>query len=137
MRGTQTEPNFLIDTRAINAKYARRRHDPRRTWTGVTRVDVAMSEGQKASALREAANRFLQAMHKRRWDIDGRLFLRGPFPDRDDATGAVILGKELYKIVGVFRLADPPKPRRIEIPAGLVQREPDQVISVAEAKKAL
>ena len=40
LSATRTEPEFLVDTAAINRKHAAHRDNPYRTWTGVTTVDI-------------------------------------------------------------------------------------------------
>ena len=135
--GLNTEHEILIDTAAVNAKYAKYRDDPRRWWTGVTQADSDCQGESLQRKLYEASGRFIEAMGKRGWDLQGKVYVAPAHSVRDMATGAVILGKFEYAIRGLFKMAHTPKPDRIEIPAGLVKREPDQKITLSEAVKAL
>ena len=137
LRGARTEPVFFIDTAAINRKYARRRNDSRRTWTGVTTLDAELSGSYLSQALHERCARFIDAMAKRRWDVVSKLVVKPNGIGHDIDTGAPLLNTVEYKIVGVFRMADVPKPIRDEVPSGLVKKEVDQTLTLADARKAL
>tara|TARA_Y100000310_G_C20237501_1_gene603053 strand:+ start:169 stop:600 length:432 start_codon:yes stop_codon:yes gene_type:complete len=136
---TNTEPEFLIDTAAINAKYAAIRHDPRRWWTGTFHAPYDCQFGSDAFAqlARERCSRFVAAMQKRGWDLISKLKVYEMGRARDIETNAVLLDKRNYNVKGVFQLAETPKPSRIEIPAGLVKKDPEHRITLAEANRAL
>lgn len=134
--GQTTEPEFLIDTAAINRKYAAQRDNPHRTWTGVTQVDVDCAGEILKRHLYSACGRFIDAMRKRNWDLVGRLFVGSPHQARND-NGILLLGRVEYSIRGGFKFTEPLRPLRTEVPSGLVKRDPDHTITLAEAKKAL
>ncbi len=135
MQGTRTEPEFLIDTVAINRKYAAQRDNPYRTWTGVTLVDIDCLGDMLKRRLRDAAVRFIEAMRKRSWDLEGRVYVGDPHQARND-DGTPISGKVEYRIKGGFKFASPLKTVRTEIPTGLIKRDRDHVITLSEARKA-
>lgn len=136
VKGLNTEPQFLIDTAAINEKYSKIAGDPRRWWTGVFRVQADCQGESLQRKVYESCGRFIEAMAKRRWDIVGECHVYGPYKSHDLDTQLVVLGESEYKIRAVFKLADTPKHERIEVPTGLVKRDPDHKITLAEAKRA-
>ena len=76
-------------------------------------------------------------MRKKRWDLVGKVFLYGPRTAHDIDTNAVILDRDEMLLKAVFQLADTPKLARVEVPTGLIKRDPEHHISAIEAKKAL
>jgi hypothetical protein len=135
--GLATEPEFLIDTAAINRKYASRKDDPRRTWTGTTQLPYDCEGESRVKALYEACGRFINSMKKRNWDLIGKLYVDPPTTAYDIDTSIPLLDKREYHIRGVFQFQEPLRPARIEIPSGLVKRDPEHKITAAEAKKVL
>ncbi len=85
----------------------------------------------------QSCGRFIEAMKKRRWDVVGKCYVYGPYPAHDIDSSAIILGEVEYQIRAVFQLADTPKIVRDEVPTGLIRRDPEHTITLAEAKKAL
>lgn len=134
-----TEPEFLLDTAAINHKYAAIKHDPRRWWTGSFHApyDCAYASPSFQTIAQERCGRFVEAMRKRGWDLISRLKVSGPDKARETDTNAILLDKLQYYVKGVFQLAETPKPVRVEIPPGLVKRDPEHRITLADARKAL
>jgi hypothetical protein len=131
-RMSATEPEFLIDTVAINRKYAARKDDPRRTWTGAYRAPKGCSPDQFERISQEACHRFVEAMRKKGWDIYGKPQVHGPRKARD-LDGLVLLDMDEYLICIVFKLASTPKPIHDEVPTGLIKRDPEHTITLAEA----
>lgn len=138
VKGLNTEPQFLIDTAAINAKYAKTAGDPRRWWTGTfqTPFDCVYRSDAFEKLARERCGRFINAMHKKGWDLVSRLSVYGPQRAHDIDSNIVLLDKREYRVRGVFQLASTPKPVRLEIPPDLVRREPEQTISLSDATAA-
>lgn len=134
--GLRTEPEFLIDTAAINRKYAARRDNPHRTWTGVTQVDIDCTGEMLKRRLYDACGRFIEAMRKRNWDLVGQVYVGDPHQARDE-HGVPSLGKVEYRIKGGFKFTEPLRAARIDIPTGLIKRDPEHTITAKEAKKAL
>lgn len=133
------EQDFSIDTAAINAKYAALADDPRRNRAGSFRVPVEVqyrSEAFKQIA-RNACTIWINALRKQGWDLIGAPRVYGPRTAYDLGTGVVLLDKKEYLIHGTFILASTPKTERIEIPHGLVKRDPEHRIGLAEAVKAV
>tara|TARA_Y100000310_G_C20689057_1_gene820996 strand:- start:163 stop:591 length:429 start_codon:yes stop_codon:yes gene_type:complete len=133
------QPEFLIDTAAVNAKYAAIRHDPRRWWTGSFHAPYDCIFGSDAfvKLARERCNRFVDAMKKRGWDLISKLKVYEMGKARDINSNVVLLDKLNYNVKGVFQLAETPKPMRTEIPPGLVKRDPEHTITLSEARRAL
>lgn len=138
VKGLNTEPQFLLDTAAINAKYAKTADDPRRWWTGTfqTPFDCAYRSEAFEKIARERCSRFIDAMRKKGWDLVSRLSVYGPQRAHDIDSNIVLLDKREYRVRGVFQLASTPKSVRFEIPPALVKRDPEQTISLSEASKA-
>ena len=130
---TTSEPQFLIDTVAINRKYAAMKHDPRRWWTGVFQAPVGCSDGQRRRLAYDACGRWIEAMKKRRWDLVGRVSMYGPRRAHDINTNITLLDREEYILRAVFKLADTPVTELIEIPTGLIKRDPEHTITLHEA----
>ncbi len=135
--GLNTEVDFLIDIDAIQKKYSAIGGDPRRWMTGVFQVDSDMVGDALQRKVYESCGRFIEAMTKKRWDIVGKCHVYGPYRAHDIDTSITILGKSEYKIRAVFKLADTPKTIREEVPTGLIKRDPEHTIDLAEAKKAI
>ena len=135
LSATRTEPEFLVDTVAINRKHAAHRDNPYRTWTGVTTVDFDCTGEMLERRLYDAAGRFINAMTKRGWDLAGKVNIGSPHQARND-DGTPISGKVEYQLKAGFKFTEPLRVSRIEIPTGLVKRDPEHVITLAEAKKA-
>src|SRR3990167_524020 len=78
------EPQFLIDTAALNRKYANsaRQQDARRWFTGVTQVDVDCTGAHLKEKLVDAAKRFIEAFYKKRWDLVGQVYVGQPHKAR-------------------------------------------------------
>ncbi len=136
VKGLDTEPQFLLDTAAINEKYSKVAADPRRWWTGVFRTQSDLQGPTLQRKVYESCGRFIEAMSKRRWDIVGECHVYGPYASHDEAN-LVVLGEVEYKIRAIFRLADTPKSERTEIPPGLVRQDPEHRISLKEAVRAI
>jgi len=128
----QYQPDFLIDVEAINRKYAARKGDPRRVWTGTFQSPKDASKTVFESSSKEKCNRFVDAIGKRGWDLVSGLKVYGPFVCYDIRDKVLLLGTDEYRVSGVFRLRKP-KPVRTEIPVGLVRQLPEQNISLEEA----
>ena len=137
VKGLDTEPQFLLDTAAINEKYSKVAADPRRWWTGVFRAQSDLQGPALQRKTYESCGRFIEAMGKRRWDIVGEGHVYGPYKTHDLDSSLVILGEVEYKIRAVFRLADTPKTLRTEVPTGLIRRDPEHRLSLKEAVKAI
>ena len=132
-----TEPEFLIDTAAVNKRLAAQRADPRRWWTGTFRAPKECTRAQLQSTARESCNRFVQAMLKKGWDLIGKFYMYGPNTARDLESGAVLLDKNEFLVKAVFQMAETPKTVRLELPPGIVKRDPAHRITAAEARKVL
>lgn len=130
------EPDFLIDTEAVNAKYRARSGDPRRTWTGTTLVDQDCKGDLLQKRLYEAGGKFIQAMAKKGWDLIGKVKIKGPFTARDIETNAVLMGKNEWHLEAAFRLQSAPRTIRTELPPGVVRRDPEHRLTTAEAVRA-
>lgn len=134
---TTTEPNFLLDTVEINKKYSAYKDDPRRYQSGTFRAPKGCNTGQLANIGRERGYRYIDVMRKKGWDLVGKLKAFGPKPARDLATGVIVLDEDEYVLLGLFQLAERPKPMPLEVPTGLIRRDPEHTITLHEAKKAL
>ena len=78
-------------------------------------MPVDASSGLKKSHIKDSANTFLVQMDKRGYSLSSRLSLLGPFPATEmDSGGALIEGKEEWRIRGVFK-KDKPVLTRIEL----------------------
>ena len=136
VKGLRTEPEFLIDTAAINKKYAAMKDDPRRWWTGVFQTDAECKDELLKKKTYDSCQRFVVAMAKRDWDLVGGVHVYGPFKLHDIDTSVVILGKSEWKVRAIFRLAQSLKSIRMEVPSGLVRRDPEQRLTLREALRA-
>ena len=132
----QTEPEFLIDVDGIDRKHALYHDNPYRVWTGVTQVDIDCVGDVLARTLYGACQRFVEAMHTREWDLDGKILVGNPQQASND-DGTAVSGKVTYEIRGGFKYASPLKLIRTEIPTGLIRRDLEHRITAAEAKKSL
>ena len=130
------EPEFLLDTVAINAKYRKRREDPRRQWTGTTQVDADCQGEMLKRRLYEVTNRFLIAMQKRDWELYSKVHITGPFRAYDFNSALPILGKVEYHLRATFKLTAPLRPLPLEIPTGLIKRDPEHTITLRDALRA-
>jgi 3-methyladenine DNA glycosylase/8-oxoguanine DNA glycosylase len=135
--GLQTEPQFLIDTDAINQKYAARADNPYRWWTGTFHAPREMSGEILRRKTYESCHRFIEAMAKRNWVLTGKLRVSPPQTARDISTNVTLLDKYEYRVRGIFKLDESPKTIRTEIPSGLVLRNPEQRLTTSEAHAAL
>lgn len=136
-REASMEPRFLIDTAAINRKYAKRKDDPRRMFEACFRTNKGITPGQLDTIAREAIGRFIEAFRKKGWDLYSRVSVYKADSCRDiDNPGVVLLDKDEYRARAIFRMASTPKPIREEVPSGLVLRDPEQRISLSDAIKA-
>ena len=129
------EPDFLVDVDAINARYKQREGDPRRAWTGTFQAPKDASTNTFQSTAKERCNRFIDSLLKRGWELKSKLQIYGPFAAYDIRDRVLLLDMAEYKVRGVFQL-DKPKAQRIEVPYGVVRRQPNQVISLREAINA-
>ncbi len=126
------EPDFLVDVDAINKRYRQREGDPRRAWTGTFQAPKSHQMSTFESVAKERCNRFIDSMKKRGWDLKSKLQIYGPFAAYDIRDRVLLLDMAEYRVRGIFQL-DKPKVQRIEVPAGVVRRDPNQVISLTEA----
>jgi hypothetical protein len=132
-----TEPQFLIDTEALNAKYAKRRDDPRRMFEGAFRMPKGASAQQLERVAREAIDRFIEAMRKKGWDLYSRVSVYKADMCRDiDNPSVVLLDKDEYRARAIFKMASTPVRVREEVPPGLVKRDPEHTITLGEALRA-
>ena len=128
-------PDFLVNTDAINRKYAKRRVDPRRVWTGTFHAPVDASEGQLDNISKERCERCVTALDKRGWEFLGRIDVKGPFAAYDLVSGMVLLDQREYRIQAGFELRKP-QPVRIEIPHSVIRQDSEQTITLKEALRA-
>jgi hypothetical protein len=136
LRDQSQEPQFLIDTEAINKRLAAHRKDPRRVFTGSFRVPKGASPGELDRIAREAIGRFIDAMLKKGWDLYSRVSVYPNGTAHDIDSSIPLLDKDEYLAKAVFKLANTPKLIRDEVPSGLVKRDLEHRITLAEAIKA-
>jgi hypothetical protein len=134
--GLATEPDYTIDVNALQLKYDKRRNDPRQIHYGSFSLDSEIQGGRLEQESNTACSRFEQAMIKKGWDLASQFNVVGPFSSHDIDSNLVLLGRSEYRIRAVFKPQNTPKPVRIEIPTGLVKRDPEHLITLAEAVKA-
>ena len=120
------EPKYLIDTDALNRKYAARADNPYRFCTGTTLVDRELTGGYLTQTLQEAAGRFIMAMEKRDWVLVRKVSVRYQGIGRDIDTNVALFDKAEYHITGVFKYTRSPKMIRTEIPPELI-KQPDEL----------
>lgn len=127
------EPDYLVDTARINRRMAKRNVNPYRDW----RCDVTVPKDSSPRAFRQrmkdSIDTFIKHLNQEGWTLVSTMrFTRsdravdmekGPLPDC-----------VTYHVTGTFKTN--PKPIRIEVPEGLVKRDPEQRISLKQAMRA-
>lgn len=129
------EPDYLLDTNALNAKYALRNQNPLRYITGRFDAPDGMSKEGFERLAKQMSVKFVESMGKRGWTLMTDLRVKGPQYSRDMGTGAVLLGQHTFQVAGTFATVS--QPVRLELPPGIVRKDPEQKISLKEAARAL
>lgn len=135
--GFATEPNFLIDTAAINRKYAARADNPYRTWTGATTVPYDCTGETLKKMLYDASGRFLEAMDKKNWTLVSKLRIRDNGFSRDGVTGLPMMDKVEYVIVGIFKYVHSTEMIRTELPPEMVLNHPQATNDLKKIQASL
>lgn len=132
---TTLEPEFLIDTEAINKRLRETKEDPRRWFVGsfFAPYDCVYKSDSFRALAKERTSRFIDAMRKKGWDIIEAPQVFGPFEARNIDSGAVLLDQKEYRVRAVFQLQETPKLIRDEVPSGLVKRDPEHTITLKQA----
>ena len=129
------EADFSLPLAVLNRRLAQSRDNPNRVHEGTFKVPDGISERGFEQMVKAAGQSFIYRMEQKRWTLRSRLKLLGPFNSLDLYSGALLLSEHEYRFRGVF--ATVPKTVRIEVPAGLVQSDPQHHITEREAVKAL
>jgi len=131
----KAELDYLLDTTPLNKKLRDRRDNPYRWKTGSFSVPKGISGIQLKRLADEAVKRWLTAFEKQGWTLASKVqvYKGKPFA-YDISLGATLLDKEEICCRAIFKTE--PKPVRIEVPGGIVRRDPEQSISLNEAMKA-
>jgi hypothetical protein len=129
------QPDFLLDTTKINTKYARRKDNPLRIRTGSFHLPKEMKGRTLEKAQDGAMGAFVQAFEQRGWVLQDRVQLEGPFQARTEDR-IPILGTNEWRCVGTFKGVQTQQDIRIELPPGIVRRDPEHEITLKEAIKA-
>lgn len=130
------EPQYLLDTAALNRKYAERGENPYRYWVGSVNIDQDCLGESLKSRLYEAAWTFIDAKKKQGWELEGSLHFDEPKRALTD-EGLPHLGQVTYRITGVFKYWGKREVIREEFDPAIIASEPDKTITTADAMKAL
>ena len=139
--GFETPPkqdlDYLINTTDINARLEKLTHSPYRVKVGAFQVDrVGVKRAEFDSIVQERSARFVDVMQKKGWELCSKLSLTGPFIARDLESKFVMLDRNEFRVRGIFKYPKSLERVRIELPAGIVRQDPDQVIDHKQAAKA-
>jgi hypothetical protein len=129
------KPDFLLDTARINAKYARRKDNPLRIRTGSFHLPKEMKGPTLVRAQDGATGAFVRAFEQRGWVLQDHVQLEGPFQAYTEAR-LPILDKYEWRCAGTFKGVQTQEEVRIELPPGIVRRDPEHEITLKEAIKA-
>ena len=132
---TFAQPDYLLDTAAINAKYASRADNPRRFRTGVFRVPFDCVGGLLRGICEDKAKRFVSDLFKQGWELEGNVQMGNPRVAHDE-YGLPDLSEREITVCGVFKFQGKNRIVSLELDPASVKQAPDHVLTVAEARKA-
>ena len=113
-------PKTKIDVGKIQRHLDANKDNPFTVLEGSCQLPTDASQGLKKSHIKGTTNRFLEAMDKKGFALASRLSLLGPFPAVEMDSDIVMLGKEEWRVRGVFK-KDKPEFSRIELDPALVK----------------
>lgn len=131
----RAEPEFLLDTARLNAKYAENSDNPYRLWTGTTEVPYDADPVWLKRILYDAAGRYIDAMKKRGWELMDKIRIGSPRIARDE-SGLPDLSRIEYRLRGTFKFQGPPRTTVLELDPATVKQAPDHLITLAQARQA-
>ena len=109
-----------IDVGRIQRHLNTNKDNPYTVLEGSCQLPSDASQGLKKSHIKGTASKFLEAKDKRGFALASRLSLLGPFPAVEMDSDIVMLGKEEWRVRGVFK-KDKPEFSRIELDPALVK----------------
>tara|TARA_R100001244_G_scaffold36288_2_gene33298 strand:- start:1752 stop:2117 length:366 start_codon:yes stop_codon:yes gene_type:complete len=109
-----------IDVGRIQRHLNANKDNPYTVLEGSCQLPADASQGLKKSHIKGTTNKFLEAMDKKGFALASRLSLLGPFPAVELDSDIVMLGKEEWRVRGVFK-KDKPEFSRIELDPALVK----------------
>ena len=124
------ERSFGIDTAAINQRYAN--DDGRRRLKGMFRIPVGAGGRIAEELARKAGEAWLKHLDSTGWKRLSNISVRKRGISVDPKTLHLV---DEFVFEGEF--GKEPRPVRVEIPPGIVQRDPQQIVTLREATKAL
>ena len=130
-----SEPDYLLDTASINARFAASSDNPRRIRTGVCKVPYDCVGGSLRAMLYDRASMFVEAMHKQGWELEGGLQMGNPRPAYDE-FGLPDMSLREVTIQGIFKFVNKGEVIRLYLDPAAVRREPDQTLSARDALRA-
>ena len=113
-------PKTKIDVGKIQRHLDANKDNPFTVLEGSCQLPTDASQGLKKSHIKGTTNKFLEAMDKKGFALASRLSLLGPFPAVEMDSDIVMLGKEEWRVRGVFK-KDKPEFSRIELDPALVK----------------
>lgn len=120
---------MLIDTEALNAKYAARAHTNERIKGGFFRAPRNVSRPVLEQGVHESIKKFVETMGKRGWELTSKVELTGPFTARDP-NDTVLLDMAEFRVRGVFKFTNKVEQRRVYLPTGLIKQDPEHSVRV-------
>ena len=109
-----------IDVGRIQRHLNANKDNPYTVLEGSCQLPTDASQGLKRSHIKGTTNKFLEAMDSKGFALASRLSLLWPFPAVEMDSDIVILGKEEWRVRGVFK-KDKPEFSRIELDPALVK----------------
>jgi hypothetical protein len=130
---TDTKVDFLADTNRLKRWLKPRRNNPYRWKIGTFSLpETGLVMHQKL--VLAACKKFVENVRQQDggWTLASRLSVSGPYRGHDLETGKPLEGKTEYKVTAVFKKENI-KELRIELPPGIVKKDPEQTITLSEA----
>ncbi len=127
------EADYLLDTTSINKRLKDKQKSPYRMRVGSFQLPKGIQGEMKDRACDKAVKSFLLAFEKQGLDLASKVQVYGPFPCYDIRSNILLLDKEEWRARALFKTK--PKPMRIELPPGIIKRDPEHRITLKEAMK--
>jgi len=128
---TKTEPDFLIDTNAINARLREHEKYVGRVHVGTFALPLDMSPGMVKAKSFEKASQFIEMKEKDGWKLIGRPSITGPHEAHDEYGNLDENSREFW-VKGVFRYMKTPVRTRIELPSSMVKQDPEHRVTLKD-----
>ncbi len=128
---TKTQPDFLIDTNAINARLREEENYVGRIHVGTFALPLDMSPGMVKAKSFEKARQFIEVKEKDGWRLIGKPSITGPHKAHDE-YGNIDENSREFWVKGMFRHMKSLVRTRIELPPSMIKQDPEHHVTLKD-----